>query len=205
MRGRRVKNKVFLCCMVDPVLTRGQAEQDLSNRIHPPALTLDIEVGWVQRWVRCLWRGRFYDVWVVYAHIDTHFHPITYNTYDTPRRPPKTNKQTHMCVWVSVISTKHWFFDWLLKSLHLWWRVKPVTSSARTHRHTQWRQREVSGKKSKKANKNRVENWKKKEIKVERRNTENKKVKAVKERDEGEWSPFTQGGKEERLLGDRWK
>lgn len=36
---------VFLCRMVDPVLTRGQTEQNLSNRIHPPALTLDIEVG----------------------------------------------------------------------------------------------------------------------------------------------------------------
>lgn len=35
---------VFLCYIVDPALTRGQTEQNLSNRIHPPVLTLDIEV-----------------------------------------------------------------------------------------------------------------------------------------------------------------
>lgn len=32
---------VFVCCVVDPVLTRSQTEQNLSNRIHPPVLTLD--------------------------------------------------------------------------------------------------------------------------------------------------------------------
>lgn len=35
---------VFLSCKVDPVLTRGQTEQNLSNRIHPPVLTLDIKM-----------------------------------------------------------------------------------------------------------------------------------------------------------------
>lgn len=56
---------VFLSCMVDPVLTRGQTEQNLSNRIHPPALTVDIELCVCVcvcekrrvRWARVIWEG----------------------------------------------------------------------------------------------------------------------------------------------------